>query len=121
VLADELVGPLLRDGAVAVAVAVGSVGLAGYLSVDANAAPQRPSRYRRSHDEVKVAGVESAGDLPVCGVQRGGLCLDGPVPRQGPLVEPQPHRDGVKVGRAWPGAAGGCEVLGALIAGVVLR
>jgi hypothetical protein len=38
-LADELVHPLLGEGAVAVAVGVGSVGLAGWVSVDAD--PER--------------------------------------------------------------------------------
>jgi hypothetical protein len=74
-----------------------------------------------AHDEVEVAGGETAGDLPVGLVQRGGLVLHCPVPRQRPLVEPQPRRDGVDVWLAWYGAAGGGEVLGALIAGVAFR
>src|SRR5215475_4587442 len=36
-LADELVHPLLREGAVAIGVGVGAVGLAWWLSVDADA------------------------------------------------------------------------------------
>jgi hypothetical protein len=35
--ADELVHPLLREGAVAIGVGVGSARLAGWLSVDADA------------------------------------------------------------------------------------
>jgi hypothetical protein len=93
-LADELVNPLLREVAVAVGVDVGSVGRAGWLSVDEDPASHRASWFRWSHDEVEVAGVEAAGDLPARRVQRGGLFPHRPVARQGPLVEPQPCRDG---------------------------
>jgi len=83
-LADELVHPLLRQGAGAgagaVGVGVGPVCLAGWLSVDTDAKPQRRS-WRGPHDEVEVAGVEAAGDLAARRVQRGGLFLHGPVPR----------------------------------------
>src|SRR5712691_5015827 len=96
-LADELVHPLLREGAVAVGAGVGSVRLAGWLSVDTDAEPEGSSWCCWSHDEVEVAAVEAAGDLPARRVQRGGLLLHGPVPRQGPLVEPQPCRDGIDV------------------------
>ena len=40
-LADELVYPLLRECAIAVAVDVGSVGLAGWLPVEQDAEPRR--------------------------------------------------------------------------------
>src|ERR1700730_4966823 len=110
-LADELVYPVLREGAVAVVVDVGSVGLAGRLSVDEDAVSEGGAWFRRCHDEVEVAGVEAAGDLPVRRVQGGGLFLHGPVPRQGPVVEPQPRGDGIGVRLAWQNAAGGGEVI----------
>src|ERR1700730_18248373 len=118
-LADELVYPLLREGAVAFAVDVGSVGLAGWLSVEEDAESYRGSRGCWPRDEVEVAGVEAAVDLPVRRFQGGGLFPHGPVPRQGPVVEPQPRGDGVGVRLAGHTAAGGGEVLGAVVAGVV--
>src|SRR6266498_2170050 len=114
-LADELVHPLVREGAVD----VGPVRLAGWLPVEQDAEPHRGCWCCWSHDQVEVAGVEAAGDLPVRRVERDGLLLHGPVPRQGPLVEPQPCRDGIDVRLAGHWAAGGGEVLGALIAGVI--
>src|SRR5690242_3338993 len=112
--------PLLREGAVAVAVDIGSVRLAGWLSVDTDVVPDRGSGDGWRHDEVEVAGVEAAGDLPARRVQGGGLFVHGPVPRQGPLVESQPGRDGVGVRRARQWAAGGGEALGPPVPGVVL-
>jgi hypothetical protein len=108
-LADELVYPLLGKGAVAVVVDIGFVGVAGWLSVDEDAVSDRGAWFWRSHDEVEVAGVEAAGDLPVRRVQRGGLFLHGPVPGQGPVVEPQPLGDGVGVRLAGHTAAGEAE------------
>jgi len=64
-LADELVHPLLRDCDVAITVDVASVCLAGGMSVDEDAASRGRFRCCRSYDEVEVAGVEAAGDLPV--------------------------------------------------------
>src|SRR6266571_1501455 len=72
-LVDELVHPLLGDRAVTIAVDVASVGLAGWLPVDEDAASNRGFWCCRPHDEVEVAGVEAAGDVPVRRVQRGGL------------------------------------------------
>src|SRR5450631_3123981 len=120
-LADELVNPPLREGAAAVGVGVGvgSVRLARWLPVDTDAEPEGSSWRCRSHDEVEVAGVEAAGDLPARRVQRGDLFLHAPVPRQGPLVEPQPRWDGIDVRLARHRAAGGGEAFGALIAGVI--
>jgi MFS family permease len=120
-LADELVHPLLRDRAVAITVDVASVCLAGWLSVDGDAASHRGLRRCRSHDEVEVAGVEAAGYAPLRLVQRGRLLGHGRLARQGPLVEPQPRRDRVAVRSAGHSATGRCEVLRALVAGVVLR
>src|ERR1035441_8339468 len=70
---------------------------------------------------MEVASVEPAGDLPAPGVQRGGLVLRRPVPRQGPLVESQPSRGGIHVRPARDHSAGRREILGASVAGVVLR
>src|ERR1039457_4596489 len=120
-LADELIQPLLGEGAVALGVNVGSVGLARLLPVDEYTESRGTSCCRRSHDEMKVAGVEAAGDPSVGRVERGGLFLHRPVPEQGPLVEPQLRGGGIDMRFTWHGAAGGCEVLGALIAGVVFR
>src|SRR5271165_7515193 len=62
-LTDELIYPLLCDRAVAIAVDVASVCLAGGLSVDEDAASHGGFWCCRSHDEVEVAGVEAAGDV----------------------------------------------------------
>src|SRR5262249_5252388 len=60
VLADELVQALLRDRAVAVD--VGSVGLAGWLSVDENPESHWASWCRWSQDEVAVEEDHFRGD-----------------------------------------------------------
>src|SRR5215470_9541051 len=120
-LADELVNPLPRESAVAVAVDVGPVALAGWLDIKQDEEPHRGCCCCWAHDQVEISGVEAAGDLPVRHVQRGRFFLHRPVPRQGPLVDPQPRRSGVGVRLAPRRAAGRGEVLGALIAGVVFR
>ena len=72
------------------------------------------------HDQVQVAGVEAVRDPPAGLVQRGGLFLHCPVPGQGPVIEPQLRRGLIGVTLSRYRAAGGREVLGALVAGVVL-
>jgi len=69
---------------------------------------------------VHVASVRAAGRLPAGSVERGCLFLHHPVSGQGPVVEPQLRRGGVDVSLARYGAAGRCEVLGPVKAGVVL-
>jgi hypothetical protein len=101
--------PLLGEGTVAGGVGLGSVRLAGRLSVDSDVEPDRGSWGGWRHDEVEVAGVEAAGDLPARRVRGGGLFGHGPLPGQGPLFESQPGRAGVGVRRAWHRAARRCE------------
>src|SRR5215831_12444240 len=84
-LADELVDPLLGEGAVAVAVGVAAVRRTGWLPVDEDPEPYRGGWCGRPHDQVEVAGVEAAGDAPAGRVQRGRLPAHGPVPLQRPL------------------------------------
>src|SRR5215470_17519954 len=94
-LADQLVQPLLADGAVALVVSVGSVRGAGRFSIAEHAEPGGGSGFCWPHDEVEVTGVEAADDLPAGRVQRGGLLPHRPVPGQRPLVEPERRRGGV--------------------------
>src|SRR5215469_2290472 len=120
-LADELIQALFGYRSGARAVDVEPMRRARRPSVDEHAEPDGRARYRGPHDQVQVAGVEAVRDPPAGLVQRGGLFLQRPVSGQGPVIEPQFRRDRVGVPLAWHGAAGGREVLGALIAGVVLR
>jgi hypothetical protein len=97
------------------------VGRAWRLPVDEHAESYGGSRCCWPHDEVKIAGVETVGDLPIGGVQRGGLFLDRPAAGQRPVVEPQFRRGGVEARPARQDAARRGEVLGAVVAGVVFR
>ena len=96
-LADELVQSLFGRRAVALAVHVDSVRRTRRLSVDEHAESRGRVPYCRSHDQVKIAGVEAVRDLPAGLVQRGGLFFHRPVPRQGPAVEPRLRRGGIGV------------------------
>src|SRR5262249_39177275 len=120
-LPDELVEPLLDDGAVALIVGVAAVGLVWRLAVDQGAEPDRCSRCRRSHHQVEVAGVEAVGDLVAAGLRCPRLFGHGPITGQGPMVEMQVIGGGVKLRLNRYGAAWRREVLGAVVAGVVLR
>jgi hypothetical protein len=120
-LPDELVQPLLRRRRVALVVNIGPPRRTRRLPVDEHAKPEGRFRRRGSHDEIEVAGVEAASDLPAGSVQGRGLFSHGPVPGQRPLAPPQLRRDRIEVSLARPGAARRGEVLGALVAGVILR
>src|SRR5215218_6010741 len=119
-LADELVQAWFGDRAVALVVDVGPVGGARRLPLDAHAEPHgRPWR-GRSHDQVQVPGLDAVDDLPTCLVQHRGLLLDRPVTSKGPMVEGQPCGGGIDMTRVEYCAIRGREVLGALVAEVVL-
>src|SRR5215211_4806273 len=120
-LADELVQAWFGDGAVALIVDVGSVGGTHGLAVQVHAEPHRCPWGSRSHDQVQVAGVEAVGDAPVGLVEHDRLPPDRPVTREGPVVEPQPLGDGIDLRGVKDRTVGGREVLGALVAEVVLR
>src|SRR5580692_8396199 len=121
VLADELVEPLLPGRAGARLVHVDAARGARRLPVQADPERDAGPGLSRAHDEVHVAGVEPAGDVAAGRVQRGRLLGQGPVPGQRPLVEQQPGRGGIAVRLAGYRAARGDQVLGALVAEVVLR
>jgi hypothetical protein len=121
VLADELVKPLVGEGAVAFTVHVATVIIGGRLAVQENLEAHGGTGRLRSHDQVKVAGVEAVGDLSAGSVRCGGLFSDRPVRGQGPVVQAQLRGSLVDVRYARDQAAGRGEVFGALVAGVVLR
>src|SRR5271165_979396 len=119
-LPDELVQPLFGHRSVALAVHVGPVRRTRRLAVDEHAEPHRRALYGGPHDQVQIAGVEAVGDLPAGLVGRGGVFAHRPGPGQGPVIESQLRRGLIGVTLARYRAAGGGEVLGALVAGVVL-
>jgi len=120
-LADELVQPLFGHHPAALVVDVGPVRRTRRLPVKQHPVSHRGSWCGRPHDQVQVAGVEAVGDLPAGRVRRGGLLARRPLSRQRPVVEPQLRRGRVDVRLVRYHAAGRSEVLGALVAGVVLR
>ena len=107
--------------AVALVVDVNAVRGARRLSIDEHAKSHGRSPRRRSHDEMKIAGVKAVRDPPVGLVQHGGLLPHRPLARQRPLIEPQPRGDGIDATLVQDRAAGRRKVLGALVADVVLR
>jgi hypothetical protein len=120
-LADELVEPRFGDRAVALVVDVDAVRGARRLPVEPHAEPHGRPPCCRSHDQMEVAGVEAVGDPPVGSVQHDGLSVNRPVTSNGPMVEPQPRGDSVDLPRTQHRTVGRGEVLGALVAEVVLR
>src|SRR5829696_9163967 len=120
-LADELVQAWFGDGAVALVVDVDPVGGARWLPVDPHVEPHGSPLGWRSHDQVQIPGVEAVGDLPLGLVERDGLWLDRPVTSKGPMVEPQPLGDSIDLRGVKDRTVGGREVLGTLVAEVVLR
>src|SRR5258708_2456057 len=77
-LSDELLQLGLGIRAVDLVVTVNSVGRAGRLSVDEHQKSYGSSSRRRSHDEIKLAGMQAVRDPSVGLVQHGGLFLHRP-------------------------------------------
>src|SRR5918994_921885 len=71
-LADELVGALLRDGAIAVAIDVGTVRAGCRLAVDTHAEGDRGTADRWPHHQVHIAGLEADGEPGLRRRRRGG-------------------------------------------------
>src|SRR6266498_5484404 len=118
-LTDELIQPLFGDRAVALVVDVNSVIGARRLSIDENLKSHRIPSRRRSHYEMKIAGVKAVRDPPVGLVQHRGLPLYRPITPKGPMIEPQPRGGGVDARRVQCCTPGRRKVLGALIADIV--
>ena len=90
-LPDQLIQPLLGDGAVALLVDIEAVSRAGRLRLDHDAKAHRRARRCRSHHEMNIARVETIRDASVRLVQRGVSALHRPVAGQRPLIEGQPR------------------------------
>src|SRR6185437_7020764 len=120
-LADQLVEPLIGNGAIAFGIDVRPVRPAGRLPVDEQPKSYGRARYCRPHDHVQVTGMKAIGDLPISGIERGGLFLHGPVTRESPVVQPQFRREGVGLAHTQSRAAGRREALGARVAGIGFR
>src|SRR5918998_1805598 len=120
-LSDQLIHPLFTDRAVALVVNVDPVSSARRPSIDEHAKSHGGSSRCRSHDEMKIAGVKAVRDPPVGLVQRGGLSLHRPIPRKGPMVEPQLLGGIVDAALVQYCTTGRGKVRGALIADIVLR
>jgi hypothetical protein len=87
-LANQLVKAGLGEHAVARAVDIKAMSKSGRLPIDRHAETHRNAR-RRSHDQVKIAGLKAIGNSPSRLVQDGCLSADAPVSLQCPMVELQ--------------------------------
>jgi len=76
----------------ALVVNIGPVRRTWRLSDDEHAESHGGAECCRTHDQVKIAGVERVRDLAVGLVERGGLFFHRPVPGQGPVIESQLRR-----------------------------
>jgi hypothetical protein len=76
------------------------------LSINEYAKSHRRSSRRRSHDEMKIAGMKAVGDPPVGLVQHGEPFLHRPITLQGPMIEFQLRRGSIDVTLAQYCAAG---------------
>src|ERR1700730_2108063 len=72
-LSDQLIQPLSGNRAVALVVNINSVSSNRRLSIDEHAKAHGSSSRRRSHDEMKIAGVKAIRDPPGGLVQHSGL------------------------------------------------
>ena len=120
-LSDQLIHPLFGNRAVALVVNVNSVSSARRLSIDKHAKAHGSSSRRRSHDEMKIAGVKAVRDPPVGLVQHSGLFLHRPITRKGPMIESQARGGSIDATLVQYCSAGRRKVFGALIAEVILR
>src|ERR1700678_1558835 len=87
-LSDQLIHPRLAHVPRAVGIHVDAVRRGGGLTIDSNAKPYSPAIPGCAHDEIDIPRVKSVDDAATGILQRNGLCLDSPIARQCPLVEP---------------------------------
>src|SRR5262245_41381199 len=71
---------------------VKSVSGAWRLSIDQDAKFNGRSRCRRTHDEMKIAGMKAVYEAPVRLVQFDGVAFYRPVAGQRPIVPAEPRR-----------------------------
>src|SRR5437870_2641559 len=120
-LSDQLIEPLFANRAVALVVDVDSVSSAWRLSIDEHAKSHGSSSYRRSHDEMKVAGVKTVRDPPAGLVQHDSVFLHRPVTGKGPIIELHSCRNGIDATLVQDCSTRRDKVLCALVAEIVFR
>src|SRR5688572_23137134 len=86
-LADQLVKPVLDDGARTIGSDVDAVIVARHRAVDAHAKLHRFAVVARPEHEMQVASLETERDSARRGVQHALLFADGPVAVEPPLVQ----------------------------------
>src|SRR5438105_12399833 len=118
-LSDQLIQPLLGNRAVALVVDVDSVSSARRLSIDEHAKSHGSSSHRRSHDEMKIAGVKTVRDPPIRLVQHNGVFLHRPVAGKGPIIELHPFRSSIDATLVQDCSTRRDKVLCALVAEIV--
>src|SRR5215469_16233951 len=118
-LPDELVHPLLAKSSLARLVDVDSVRGALRLPIDVHAEADLLAPRLRRHHQIHVACVEPVGNPASGRAYHGPVTGQGPGPREGPAVEGESRRNGIRTGH--PGLdPGRGEVLGSPEANVVL-
>ena len=120
-MSDQLIQALFGNRAVALVVDVDPVSSARLLSIDEHAKSHGSSSRRRSHDEMKVAGVKTVRDPPAGLVQHDGVFLHRPVAGKGPIVELHPRWSSIDSTLVHHCSTRRDEVLCALVAEIVFR
>src|SRR5712691_3030992 len=120
-LSDQLIHPLLRQGAVTALVHIGAVGSSWRAPIDEHTKWQgKPSR-GWPHDEMKVASVKAVRDAPLRLVQHNGFFLHRPIARKPPVVELETCGDHIGATRVRYRSTERRKILGARMAQVVFR
>src|SRR2546425_7435959 len=114
-----LIEPLFGSRAVALVVDFNPVSGAWRLPIDKHAKSHGSSSYRRSHDEMKVAGMKTVRDPPAGPVQHDGVFLHRPVAGKRPMIELHPCRSGIDARLVDHCSTRRDEVLCALVAEIV--
>jgi hypothetical protein len=120
-LSYQLIQPLLNNRAVAALIHVDAVGGTRRLPVNRHAETYGDALSWRTHHEMKVPRVKATHDPAVGTAEDGCLPAHRPLASQRPLIERDARRGRVAATPIQFGTAGRHEVVGALVADVILR
>src|SRR5262245_2194168 len=120
-LSDQLMQARLADDAIAGGIHVETSRGSRRLAVNRHAETNRGPLQWRTHDEMQVAGMKAIRDPSAWVAKNGRLPAHRPIANERPLIERQTRRGSVAPPAIELAAAGRREVLGAVVADVVLR